>query len=240
MLYQRMLSLVVVLAALTGTTAAGGTVVVNDWAVGTAITPPGGGGPGMGSFEPANPFNQQFSVNWNSSVSSCLVSFAWNESAGTGSFLIEGQHTAEGTGSGILQSGSSGGITIDVATDLLFTVHGSYDHALSLDISTASFGLNIVTPGGGVPPLLSVGDSQSAWPGPPNGTLSMDAEVVIPGGQSWLIQYSMRLITAAPPGGLASGDGFIQFSFAPVSVPEPATASLLLAAAPILLRRGRH
>ncbi len=188
-----------------------------------------------------SPFVDSHATSVFDSTASSSYSIEFDESAGTGNFLIEGQHTAQGIGSGILQSRSSGGITIDVATDLLFTVHGSYNHSLPLDVSVASFGVNILTPGGGVPPLLSVGDSQSAWPGPPNGTLTMDAQVIIPGGQSWLLQYGMGLTTInAPPGGLSEGDGFIQFSFAPVNVPEPATASLLLAAAPILLRRGRH
>lgn len=114
-------------------------------------------------------------------------------------------------------------MTFDVASDLLLTVHISYDYYLPLDVSTAHTMLSVrrVNPPIGEPLHFQLGASESAFPSLGSGTFSLAGQVVLPAGERWRISYGMGLYTSAPSGGLATGNGHIQFSLAPI--PEPGT-----------------
>lgn len=159
-------------------------------------------------------------------------------SADTTSFLIEGSHVASDANR--TRSLSAGNIFITPAVDLLLTATGRYDWDLPTDAMAVTYGL-LVEDAVTHENFFERGGSQTTFlNGPAAGTYLIDGRAVLPAGREYWFSYRFILDAFEGNSGLlATGEGFIQWTLAPV--PEPATLALLalgaLGAGTLLRRR---
>ena len=75
---------------------------------------------------------------------------------------------------------------------------------------------------------------------PAAGTLPIAGEAILSAGTIYRLSFTVdaRNTGDLPPTGIFDANGFVHFSVEPL-IPEPATACLLMAAAPMVLRVGR-
>ncbi|RIK55687.1 MAG: hypothetical protein DCC63_18790, partial [Nitrospira sp.] len=140
------------------------------------------------------------------------------------SFLIEGSHVASDANR--TRSLSAGNIFITPAVDLLLSATGRYDWDLTTDAMAVTYALLVDDPMT-QEYFFAQGDSHTTFlDGPAAGTYLIDGQAVLPAGREIRISYFFILDAFEGNSGLlATGEGFIQWTLAPV--PEPATLALL-------------
>jgi len=157
--------------------------------------------------------------------------FAWWDAQG--SFLIESVQQAEGVASDSLLTVASGFIWLTPTEDLNLSVEGAWTYDLPRDYMKATLFFSVRHSTDNTLLFRRLLNAATPLYGSASGTLAFDGEATIPAGETWVIQYVMRLLTdAGTQGYTATGDGFIHFTL----TPEPAAALLLL---PLLLTRPR-
>ncbi|MFQ5502454.1 MAG: PEP-CTERM sorting domain-containing protein [Phycisphaerae bacterium] len=191
----------------------------------------------QGSFTVENPFLASQFASVGVSTAATNYDIAWSESSGA--FLIDGAHQTEDVSSSTLFSRSSGGIIMSASQDLTINLDASYTYSapsvgffvrlsisiINLDQSEIVFDDNV----DGGPHVL----------GPPNGTLVIQGDALLPAGSTYTISYQMRLQSfAGGSNAIATGDGHVNMLIE--TVPEPSTLSLLVIGLLVTRRRRGH
>ena len=185
--------------------------------------------------EVQNPFVDAHEVHLWSSSSTASYRFEWSDSLG--SFLIEASQVAEGLGSSLLSSTSSGRIKIlPTGDDLPFRVHGEYTYDLPVDGMHTIFDFAVRSLDGSRILFNEVLVFDTTLGGGSD-TFVIDGEFTLPAGEIWDMDFGMIVGTSsAVVGSEATGSGFFDIQ---VGVPEPATGWLVIAALLVLCRRRR-
>jgi hypothetical protein len=181
-----------------------------------------------------NPFQDSHEVLLGQSRTSASYDFTWT--ADTANFHIDTTHfLMELDGRTITE----GRITVHPAVDSIIAFDAFFDFSWpSAAIGGSILGFSIFDIAMDEP-ISSNSDSGGNFDlGAPFGTLALDGSALLLGGRDYLIGYSARIdhFTPTPPGTHGDGTGNIHFTITPV--PEPATASLLIAG--LLLSRRRR
>ena len=207
---------------------------VESWFLGTRVDYSATGQQsGQVSAVVMNPFEADHLGAIENSTAQTQLSFYWN-SQGHASFLIEAQHAAAGSPP-IIEVTSSGNIWLTPSVESILTLDAVYDYALGSGNRRLDFNLAAVGGGGGIGVQHVI---SPIFGDPPVGQLVFHDELLLQPGIEYTLQYFIRhLSVSGSADSLSTGNGSVQFSIVPV--PEPATALLVLAAAPIALRRRR-
>lgn len=190
----------------------------------------------------ANPFVDSGEVTDRQSRSSTAFQFSWTDNYGD--FLIDGSQRAVGQNpppypgaSGFETCASEGGIYFTAYADLLFTLDAAYSYRFAGPAVLAELNFGLADDG---PPKLSyineAREADSYTFSPPSGTLSIQDQVLLPGGRTYRLSYQQFLRAQGLTGATADGSGYIHFTLS--EIPEPA-AFFPLALAALALRRRR-
>lgn len=173
------------------------------------------------------------------SSASAAYDFVWSEFMGTGSFHIEGSQQAVDVDSPGLFARSSGTILVTTTSDLLVGIAATYSYDLPPDSMLAMLGVDIVRqdPVGAIYSVSRVDDTFLGSPA--SGILTINDQVLLPGGNTYFLGYQMRIQSFSGGTGLiGAGSGTVDFQLQ--VVPEPATLWLAVPGGPLLLPRGRR
>ena len=213
-------------------------LIVDSWLLGTGVSD--SNSPGNPSESDAtdivqNPFNETLMAELNGSSSTAVHDFSWT--ADTGSFDIDVTHfLMELDG----DTSTSGRITVHPAVDSIIAFDAFFDYAwpsAAIGGSSLTFSVFDNNTQEGVLSASDLGGNVGL--GLPFGTLEVTASALLQAGGEYEIVYTagIRHFDPTPPGTHGDGTGNIHFTITPV--PEPATASLLIAGLLLSRRRPR-
>ncbi|MFH1417717.1 MAG: PEP-CTERM sorting domain-containing protein [Planctomycetota bacterium] len=155
-----------------------------------------------------------------------------------GGFDIQAAHMAEGAEGGVTSALSSGHIWITPTEDLLLSLDAAYSYEFSSSaamLAGLTIGVSYADQPGGI-----FGQMEQAvtFPGEPlSGTLAIQADIILPANETWVLGYSTKVHTfSGSAGSTVTGDGHVSFTI----TPEPTTASLLALGGLMLIRRRRR
>jgi hypothetical protein len=208
---------------------------IDDWFLGVTVADLSTGeDESDGFYNVQNPFQNSHAVSVGDSTSEASYDFAW--SPHTGTLLVEAAHQAEFVDSATLVSSSSGSIDVFASVDLTLGLTGAYTYDLPPDSMLARFQMAVLDLDTSETLFVDtqVDDTFDGYPAA--GTFTIDGEVTLPAGHSYSLKYWMRIDTwVGPPEVFGTGSGWVNFQI----IPEPATATLLLLPAAVLVCR-RH
>jgi hypothetical protein len=168
-----------------------------------------------------NPFHSSHIASLGVSASAASYDFDWAEQFGH--FLIDSSQQAEGVPAWYLYAASSGSIYITPSEDLLLTIDASWTFDLPAWQMESAFGVSVVGANNHVQLFSQDVWSDPEWPGGLSDTVSINGEVILPAGETWMLGYGMHLRTEEGTQGLAAtGSGYVDFEI----TPEPNTATL--------------
>ncbi len=135
------------------------------------------------------------------------------------------------------RSRSSGFIWISSQLDLLLTIDSAYSYDLGPGDREARHRVTITHADDPADFLFDFSEIASPITGEPSsGTFATNDTVMLPAGPTYLIHYTMQLLSfGGSPEILSFGEGHVNFHLQ--VVPAPSTAMLVLLGAPIALRR---
>ncbi len=204
--------------------------LIPDWAVGVIVDDGFAGLHDTRIFANLpSPFQGGHTAAVGSSSSSAEYLLDW--STQHGSFSISASQVAEDVSSSSLYATAAGGFTVDAfQNDVTITTSGTYTY----NTPATYFGVTLKLLVYRLDPWEVIwGANEHGGPFggyPPSGTLEFSGSATIPAGDIYVISYRMEVLTfGGGPGVLGTGAGEINFELH--SVPEPATAALLLLAA---------
>ncbi len=213
----------------------GDSFTVDDWNLATGVADLSTGEDDFHSFVTVqNPFQDSHAASVGNSTAEASYDFAW--SAGAGTFLVEAAQQAEFVDSGTLFSSSGGSIDVFASVDLTLGLTGAYTYDLPPDSTLARFQMAVLDLDTSETLFVDtqVDDTFNGYPAA--GTFTIDGEVTLPAGHSYSLKYWMRISTwTGPPEVFGTASGWVSFQL----TPEPATATLLLLPAAVLVCR-RH
>lgn len=211
-------------------------IAVSYWSLDTTVirsTPQGVQTDGAFFDQVQNPFVGSHFATIGLSTASSAYDFAWNDAGG--SFRINVAHRAEDNSGSLIQSSSSGSIGFSTTRDLLLTVDAPY----SYDMPAYGMDANMSIGVSDRPPtqhyFIGSAYQDTFLQSPLSGTLLVQGQSILPGGQTYNLSYLIRLNTRGTSGLFANGSGYFHFTLQ--EVPEPSTLALLLPAALTLRRR---
>ncbi len=213
----------------------GDSFTIDDWTLATGVHDSSTGEhESHGFYTVQNPFQDSHAASVGNSTAEAAYDFAW--SAGAGTFLVEAAHRAEFVDSAILTSSSSGRIRVFPTVDLTLGLTGAYSYGLPPDMMMARFQMAVVDDDTSETLFFDLQQDDSFNGYPAAGTFTIDGEITLPAGHSYSLRYTMRIDSwTGPPAVFGSGTGFVNFQL----IPEPATATLLLLPAAVLVCRRR-
>lgn len=180
-----------------------------------------------------NPYNGSLlaAPSGHASTAASQHEFAW--SGGLGTFLTQSQQLAVGASGGSAFTTASDVLHLSVLEPLPLHISGSWTYELPADFMMTQFSVAI----GGESSHTSLFRQEytrTTFPGdPPSDTLLIGGDVVIPPGETWLIQYTMSLEADAGPNFSAVGAGYVNLQISP----EGSTLALFF---PLLLALPRR
>ncbi len=212
----------------------GDAFTVEEWVLATAVYDQSTGESDLqGSTVVQNPFYETQFVSVGRSTAASAFDFSWTADSGT--FLIEGSQQAEFVDSAFVDSRSSGGLVVSPSIDLTLELTGAYTYNLPLFMMAARFQVAVYDQETFETLFFDFHQDTSIL-GPVSGTFTIDDAITLPAGHSYVLDYQMKIISwTGPPAVFGSGTGFVNFQL----IPEPATATLLLLPAAVLVSRRR-
>lgn len=181
-----------------------------------------------------NPFQDEHHVLLGPSQAHSYFDFSWTPD--TASFLIAASHAAF-DGNGGTRSVSAGNIYITPNVDLLLTATGTYDYDMPGWDMRVGYGLVIYD--GEFRERFVEGHTDDTFiDGPTTAGFSLDAQFVLPAGETSILSYIILIDAFDSTGLLATGSGDIHITLAPV--PEPSTLMTLAIVATLLPRPMRR
>jgi len=215
-------------------------LTIDQWALGTLVhTSPLGSHIIDASYAPVTPFQTTHLSTVPPSTALATCDIAYGQTFGR--FLIESSHNALGGPYGTSATTTTAGsvyFTADAPVAFVMSAAFTYDLP-PVNMSTVlEFRLKNVA----APPasnVFYVGDYRFSHVGEAaTGTLAVSESVILPAGHSYRLDYLTRISTSGGPfDAIATGNGYVNFSLD--LLPEPATATLLLCALPLLRHRRR-
>jgi len=220
---------------LVGARAAHGDLVVSEWIL-TSRVSDGGQHDLQGTTNVQNPYNSTIVAQVNESIVATTFDFYWTGDSGAFDITTE-QHSVE------LQGGVSAGANIDFTPmmDSIFSYSAQYDYAWHPSvIGQAALSFRLVDLAADEIVFHEGRTGDNVGFDPPFGSLVIpEASANIVAGRQYKIIISALtdLFDETPPGSPGLSTGNIHFTITPV--PEPATASLLIAGLLLSRRRPR-
>jgi len=219
-----------------GESARGSDFAIDEWSFASGVYD---GATGEHDFQGfitvQNPFQASHSAVVGGSTATTTYDFAWAEQFG--SLLIQASHETEGVESGDMESFSSGFIWITPSEDILLTIDAAYSYDLPDDPMTARLETFVTNADSPVSLFDELVGYDTGLGVPASGTLTINGDVILPAGETWVFGYSMEIDTFSGTGSaVGTSSGHISLTI----TPEPTTASLLALGAFMLLRRGRR
>jgi hypothetical protein len=184
-----------------------------------------------------NPFLNQHSVTLPSNpATSAAAQYDISWLVNYGSFNISAQLAAQDGNS--VRSLASGTVYLQADADLTLNLDSILNYNLPTGLLGAFLSFDVRDQTAGQYLL-----TRSAWyityPDPTGpGTLSCTGDAALPAGHEFRVQYQMSLQTSGASSGLATADGFVNFTLEPL--PEPASLALLTPLLLALRRRRVH
>ncbi len=170
--------------------------------------------------------------------SSVQAEYDFHYSQSFGRFLIESSINALG-GPPLTSTRAQAIGTIVVSTDdpLATTLDASFDYVLPPVSMDAGVWFRVYDADDPGPLLFGGAQSDTSWTGEgAAGTITFNDATVLPGGHTYWIQFGTDVNTSGgPQNAIGAGNGYIDFTLQ--ALPEPATATLLLCALPLLRHR---
>jgi hypothetical protein len=208
---------------------------VSEWFLGCGAHGPGSEYP-YAFFETVqSPFVGEHSVSLTSSPATTASSqYLIEYMSGYGSFHIAAQQQAAALSSASVFTLAEGGIRVTTTEPMPLHIDASWTYGLPVDYMMATLLVEVYDPQS---PVDIFGRVQGAgtFPGEPAfGTLSIEGDVTLPPGPTWVLRYSLTLYASdGTQAYAATGEGHVNFTI----TPEPAALTLV---APLLLALRRH
>jgi len=215
-------------------------LTIDSWfLMARAITSPNGYDDDV-SYAPVSPFQDTHYAAADSSWAQADYDSEYAQSFGR--FLIGVSHSALGGPFGTSTVTDTVGI-ISFTTDapLAIVMDASFTYDLPPVNMSTGVGFQVVNIDT-TPSTILFTFSESQWSNvgePASGALTVAESVVLPAGHSYRILYTAGISTSGGPiTAFATGSGHVNFTMD--LLPEPATATLLLCARPLLWHRRRR
>lgn len=215
--------------------AKGDSFTVDDWNLTVGVHDASTGEVDFHSFLTVqNPFQDSHAISVGNSTAEASYDFAW--SAGAGTFSLESALQANFVDSAILVSSSSGRIRVSPSVYLTVGLTGAYTYDLPPDMMQTRFRMAVLDLDTSETLFVATHEDDTFNGYPAAGTFTIDGEVTLPAGHSYSLKYWMRISTwTGPPEVFGTASGWVSFQL----TPEPATATLLLLPAAVLVCRRR-
>ncbi len=136
----------------------------------------------------------------------------------------------------MLFSSSSGSMDVFASVDLTLGLTGAYTYYLPPDMMRVRLDLAVIDLDASELIFVDLQQDDSFDGSPATGTLTIDSEIILPAGHSYSLHYTMDITAwTGPPEVFWTASGWVNFQI----TPEPATATLLLLPAAVLVCRRR-
>jgi hypothetical protein len=223
--------LVLLVMVSTPVAARGDGITITEWFHGVQVDAPYGLQQDF-SYTLENPLHRTLLAQAGSSISSSDVDFAWSEQFGR--FLIQSEQVAIATASGLTVTSASGYTWLTTTEPMPLHIDAAWTYSLPVDYMMAIMSVTVVDPQSEVSLFVET-QGAGTFPGEPAfGTLSIEGDVMLPPGPTWVLGYYLALDAfEGTQAYAAAGDGHVNFTI----TPEPATLALLL---PLLAMRRRR
>ncbi len=207
---------------------------IDEWAMGTIVNvSPGNDRDVDGNSQAQSPFQTTHYASVPPSFVQADYDIAYSQTFGR--FLIESSITALGGPFGTSTNAEAiGTIVVSADAPLAITLDGSFNYNLPPVSMTTILSFRVVDIDDPVPALFDESRWDTSWTGEgAAGTLAFNNATTLPGGHTYWITYRMSIDTGGgPQTTVGTGDGYLDFTLQ--IVPEPATATLLICALPLM------
>ena len=191
----------------------------------------------VGEFITESPAHGTLFASVGLSTATTFYDFAWTSSFGQ--FLVTAAHEAEDVDSSMLFSRSSGGIVLAASQDLEVTIDAEYTYSAPATGFFTRLTVDVIDLSDNNSLFFGIDEGGPFFLGPPAGTLLVEGNLIIPGGTTYFLSYSMATHSfASGTGIIATADGDLAITLQ--TVPEPSTLFLVAVGSLGLTRRRRH
>jgi hypothetical protein len=208
---------------------------VTEWFLSCSANGPGSSDDPYAFFDTVqSPFVGEHSVSLTSSpCTTASAQYLIEYTSHSASFNISAQQTARALATSMVSTSNTAYIWLTSTEPMPLHIDASWTYSLPVDFMMASLLVTVVDPQREVT-LFAEAQDAGTFPGEPAfGTLSIEGDVTLPPGPTWVLRYGLDLYASeGTQAYAATGDGHVNFTI----TPEPASLMLL---APVLLALRR-